>query len=207
MKRLCHHGFMDGLVPFSGLTQGAASRFLSQKDPKTNHRVFGQVACATIRRIIDCLLESGDLLLTCVPVYKSGIQPRKLEEVEAELINLNLTTSSGERVNDSASKSSLNLRDDYPGELLTELGKVVLEAVHQRASKHGQHQFRHFALDLVMNTLIPCIMCFHLSRAGQIESKTSLVKHLTPALFGTGKTIYHKGMLYSLRELLCAHPL
>lgn len=49
------HAFMNGLVPFSGLTEDAASRFMSNKDLKTNWRLFGQIASSCVRKITDSL--------------------------------------------------------------------------------------------------------------------------------------------------------
>lgn len=204
VKRLCVHAFMDGIVPFSGLTEGAASRFLTLKDPKTNHRVFEQVESACLRRIIDALLETGDLAPDDIPNFNAGTTAKGMDEVDSQIQSRFAQEFMGSGGREQAELSSLKLDENSPGEAVTNIGMKILSAIEKRAGRHDQHIFKHFALDLVFKTLVPCVMCHYLSRAGQIGARTSLLKQLVPALFVTGKHKYHNVMLFCLRELECA---
>lgn len=79
VKRLCHHAFMDGLVYFSGLTDGSASRLPTSKDPKTDNRVFSHVSVSCTRRILDALLESGELHTDNILSFSDGTSSISVE--------------------------------------------------------------------------------------------------------------------------------
>lgn len=124
------------------------------------------------------LLESGDLTSADLPGFRSGAPAKTLEQIEAEL------SASYQ----SSAINSLHLSSEHLREIVTSLGMKILTAIEKRVEKRGPGAFKHFALDLVVYTLVPCKMCHGLSRARKIEAKTALMKQMAPALFITGKT-------------------
>ena len=194
VKRLCFYAFMNGIVSLSGLSDGTAKLFSEKKDLKTTHRVFEQVAAATVRRIIDTLLESGHLSQHQLPDFQHGIGGRAYTDV------LNVLMTSQQRRKDLA-HLSLRMNSAFLGEEVVLVGHRILKAAEQRGREVGEHQLVHFAVDLVINMLLPCIMVRYLGRAGQSRQRHALVKSMGTSLFVSAKVKYHRVMMHYLCEL------
>lgn len=190
---------MDGLLQDSGLLEGAAQRFLSNKDPRTNHRVFERIACTTIRRIIDTLLECGYLSHDIINPFSSGDKLDFIEEVIQKTKGAVLIDEGP-----SIEGQPILLNKDFPCDGVRRFGTEIDKAIEMRSKNLGRHKFKHFALDLIMKTLIPCIML-----SPFVKSTSNYAKKRNVYAFGIRIFLYRQGQLspsnaFYLLEFHCA---
>ncbi|CAN8073004.1 unnamed protein product [Agarophyton chilense] len=137
-----------------------------------------------------------------MPHFRAGECWRTVHET-AYLLRASSNTSSATNAEE---EQPLFLSSAFEGKELLRTGHKILEALEKKAAPHGENNFRHFALDLYIGVLVPCLICRYLSRAGKVERRTAMVEELAPALFCPGKMNYYKVLLYYFRELECVPP-
>lgn len=63
----------------------------------------------------------------------------------------------------------MNLNEEVPSGLILRLGFRIFHSMERKTQREDEKAFKHFGQDLFLDVVIPCIMCHHLSRAGQVE--------------------------------------
>ncbi len=78
------------------------------------------------------------------------------------------------------------------------VGRKIVSCIEEKSNRNEDVNFSFFANEGLLSLLLPSLCLYYLSRAGQLEARHCVVRHMTPYLFTTRKTNYMQSAIWEM---------